>query len=308
MVGADPARRMVHTVEGPTLHDREIGFGRGLASSDRSPTCFGRSSRTSARSFGPGRPSRLLARSSAIVALALLAAGCGGEPASLASSPDTAPATTPAPGTTVAAAPTGDQPGINEITGADAAAGKTVKISAITPKKFSKAHCAKPIMIVFYQPESILDAELFGQAKLAASKVDDVVTLYYTPSMVKQYGDLPAKLGLLSTPGIATVGRDGTIENFWTSYVDHALIERSLQNAARSKPCKVTADEVPAAGSAFEDATIVANGGKVTNTASNPLAGAPPGTPTVGAAGAVDPLTGATIEPDPLASGTTPAS
>jgi hypothetical protein len=243
-----------------------------------------------------------------VLALALVAAGCGGEPTALLNTP-AENAQTPAPGATDGlASDTGEKaPGVNEIQSANAAPGAPVTVSAITPKKFGAAHCAKPIMVVFYQPDSILDSELYGQAKAAASGVDDVVTLAYTPKDVKQFGDLPSKLGLLTTPGIATVGRDGTIENFWTTYVDSALIKRSLQNAERSKPCKLSSNDVPAAGSALADAATVANGGTVKNTATDPLAGTEPGTPAVDAAGAIDPVTGLPATSDPLAAGTTPA-
>ena len=244
-----------------------------------------------------------------MLAIALVAAGCGGSPEELLNTPAENATPAPATDTTLAgnAAGTQEQPGVNEIQAADAKSGAPVKVSAITPKKFAKAHCAKPIMVVFYQPESILDAELYGQATAAAKGIDDVVVLPYHPSEVKQFGDLPAKLGLLTTPGVAIVGRDGTIENFWTTYVDSALIHRSLQNAERSKPCKVSADEVPAAGSAFADATTVANGGTVKNTATDPLAGTEPGTPAVDAAGAIDPATGMPVATDPVTSTASPA-
>ena len=243
-----------------------------------------------------------------VLALALVAAGCGGSPDALLNTPAENATPAPAPDATLATDTGAEDPGVNELSTANAAVGSPVKVSAITPKKFAKAHCTKPIMVVFYQPESILDSELYGQAKAAAKGVDDVVTLVYTPRDVKTFGDLPAKLGLLTTPGIATVGRDGTIENFWTTYVDSALIKRSLQNAERSKPCKVSNDDVPAAGSALVDATTVANGGTVANTTADPLAGSPPNTPAVDASGAVDPATGLPAPgtdplaaPDPLA-------
>lgn len=242
-----------------------------------------------------------------VLALALVAAGCGGSPdALLNTSAENALGTTPAPSDTTPLVGNQEEPGVNMIQGANAKVGAKVTVSAITPKKFEKAHCSKPIMVVFYQPESILDSELFGQARAATKGVDDVVTLVYTPRDVKTFGDLPSKLGLLTTPGIATVGRDGTIENFWTTYVDSALINRSLQNAERSKPCKVSSEEVPAAGSALVDATTVANGGTVANTTADPLAGSPPNTPAVDASGAIDPATGLPVPAtDPLG-GTTP--
>lgn len=285
-VDADPARRAEQTVEGPTLHDREIGFGRGLASSDRSPTCLGRSSRASARVTGPGRFLPLLL---AALAAALLLAGCGGDDAAATDPTVAAPAPTttdPAttPGSTVSDGstdPTGtgdvgaadeETPGANEIAEADARTGQTVTVSAITPKKFAAAHCRKPILVVFYQPGSDLEKKLLAEARTAARKLGSsagLVTLVYTPGDVKAFGDLPAKLGLLSTPGLATVSRDGTIENFWTTYVDNALILRSLRNAAAGKACSVDGDSgadesaEASSGSALADAAIVANGGSV---------------------------------------------
>ncbi|MCW2922874.1 MAG: hypothetical protein JWM98_278 [Thermoleophilia bacterium] len=291
MVGADPARRAEHTVEGPTLHDRETEFGRGLASSDRSPTCFGRSSRASARSFGPGRffssrVRRAAVSGVAVLAFAVLASGCGAaDPTALLNTGDepatTAPATTP--GSTVSDA---DQPTVNEISKADAKPGDLVKISAITPKKFAKAHCDKSILVVLYQPGADLDDALVAQAKLAAQGRKNLVTMMYTPSQVKQFGDLPSKLGLLSTPGVAIVDRSGRIETFWTSFVDYQLIGYQLDRAATAKPCKVGSEDVPAAGSALSDAAVVAGGGTVKDTTTTPLAGTPPGTPAIDAAAA----------------------
>ena len=293
MVGADPARRVEHTVEGPTLHDREIEFGRGLASSDRSPTCFGRSSRASARSLGSGLPSasrraRRFARCGlAVIALALIASGCGSaDPTALMDTPTDNATEAGSSGTTVASKPAEESPSVNEISKADAKPGDTVKVSAITPKKFSKAHCDKSVLVVLYQPASVLDEQLFAEARAAAKGRKHLVTLAYTPSDVKAFGDLPGKLGLLSTPGLAIVDRSGKIESFWTTYVDRALIGYALDRADKAKPCKVGAAEVPAAGSALSDAALVANGGTVANTTTAPLAGSPPGTPAVDAAAA----------------------
>ena len=256
----------------------------------------------------------------AVLALALVAAGCGGGDDAAAVDP-TAGATPPVdagvPGATVAGAPTGtpgvtsaltdtpaeDTPGANEIAGADAAVGKTVKVSAITPKAFKKAHCSKPIMVLYYQPDAVVDSKLVKEAEAAAASIKGVVVLKYTPRDVKAAGDLPAKLGLFSTPGLATVGRDGKIENFWVTYVDRALVQLSLRNADAAKPCKVGSGDVPEAGAALADAATVASGGKLEDAPTDPLAGTEPGTPAVDAAGAaagggtpaVDPLTGAPI-------------
>lgn len=247
-----------------------------------------------------------------MLAFALVAAGCGGG----ADAPVDA-AATPAPAADPNAALAGDPnaaggvtapltnaqpestPGANDISSADAAVGSTVKVSALTPKAFKKAHCADPIMVVYYQPGATVDEKLLDEANAAAATVKDIEVLTYTPKDVKSAGDLPAKLGLFSTPGLATVGRDGKIENFWTTYVDRALIQLSLRNAEAAKPCKVGSGDVPEAGAALQDAALVASGGKLEDASTDPLAGTQPGTPAVDAAGAsaggtgaVDPLTG----------------
>lgn len=264
MVGADPVRQAVHTVEGPTLHSREPAFDLGLAAVDRAPTCFGRSSRASARSLGPGRiraVRRCMSRLAMGMAASLMLVGCGGEPTELLNTPsDSAPPpATTTPGTTVAG---GETPGVNEIANASAEPGTLVKISAITPKKFAAAHCSKVIIVLLYQPDSLIDESIYREARAATKDLKDVVTLAYTPSDVKAFGDLPAKLGLLSTPGLAIVDRSGRIEAFWTSYVDQQLIAYQLDRAASARPCKVSEADVPAAGSALNDAALVAAGGK----------------------------------------------
>lgn len=253
-------------------------------------------------------------------ALALLAAGCGGggeapavDPA--AATPGTDPnaavvgngAVDPSAtgvGTTPGTDAGSDEPGVNEIGGASAAVGSPVKVSAITPKKFKAAHCSKPIIVVFYQPGAVVDEALLDEARAATASVKGagVVSLVYTPKDNKAFGDLPAKLGLLTTPGVATVSRAGEIENFWTTFVDRALIERSLRNAAAAKPCKVGGEDVPAAGSALSDAALVANGGTITPGTTAAATGQEPGTPAVDAAGA-----GTTGAIDPAAAGATAA-
>jgi hypothetical protein len=249
----------------------------------------------------------------AILAFSLLATGCGGAGADAAAT-DAAAGVTPAAGTDPTATTVGgtgtpsvtgaltdgtdstgqEVPGANEISNSTATVGADVKVSAQTPKKFRKAHCSEAIMVVYYQPDSVVDEKLLQQATDAAASAGDILMLVYTPRDVKAAGDLPAKLGLFSTPGVATVGRDGKIENFWVTYVDHSLIKRSLINAKAAKPCKVGSGDVPAAGAALKDATIVASGGKLEDASTNPLAGSQPGTPAVDAAGAAttDPVSG----------------
>lgn len=249
----------------------------------------------------------------AIVAFALVASGCGGAETPVPD-PNTAGAVpTPAlnPDGTVIADSAGvtepltgggedAAPGANEISGADAAIGKLVKVSAITPARFKQAHCDKAIMVLYYQPDAVVDGKLVAEARAAAASVGNIVTLTYTPKDVKAAGDLPSKLGLFETPGLATVGRDGKIRNFWTTYVDRSLIARSLHNASAAKPCKLGSGDVPAAGEALQDAALVASGGTLEDESANPLAGTESGTPAVDAAGSptgvsIDPLTGAPI-------------
>ena len=321
MVGADPARRVAQHVEGPTLLDRELPFGRGIATLDRAPTCLGRSSPAFASASRPGRPSaparrirRIAASGALLLALALVAAGCGGAPAAdpstaaPAPTPDASatgttvagatdpntglPVTTPAaPGaagaTTPATSTQEDVPGANEIAGSEAAGMAAVKISKLTPRDFAKAHCIRPIVIVLHQPGAIMDQELLGEARAAVASVSakDVLTLVYTPREIKRSGDLLAKVGLLSSPGVSVINRGGAIQNFWPGYVDAALIRRSLELAAATKPCKVSNEDAgasaadPSLGAAAPSAlanaaTLVAGTGTPAAAGATPAPGA----------------------------------
>lgn len=208
------------------------------------------------------------------LALALVAAGCGGaaaedaavvDPAAGATPAPTTDATgtpvvnadgttTPAPATTATGATaTGEtEPGTNELSGTEAAGGAAIKISQLTPKDFARAHCARPIVVVLHQPDSILDQSVLASVTSALSHSSttvqkDTLLLTYTPKEVKRYGDLLSKVGLLQSPGVAVVNRGGTIQNFYTGYVDASLLRKVIQLAAATKPCKVANEDAGAA-------------------------------------------------------------
>ncbi|MCW2949138.1 MAG: hypothetical protein JWN41_151 [Thermoleophilia bacterium] len=322
MVGADPARRVVQHVEGPTLLDRELPFGRGIATLDRAPTCLGRSSPAFALVSEPGRSNRrhLLRRglgaTLTTIVLALVATGCGGAADATTATPAPAPAATPTPavadsgstGTTVAdgtagaasastdtttpgaASSSSDIPGANEIAGSEAAGGAAIKISTLTPQEFVRAHCTKPIVVVLHQPNSILDQALLSSVKAALGSASrtakhDTVLLVYTPKEIKRFGDLPAKVGLLTAPGVAVINRGGAIQNFWTGYVDSSLLGRVLELAAATKPCKVANEDAgvsaadptlgaAATSSSLAAAATIASGGAATAATTTPAPGA----------------------------------
>jgi hypothetical protein len=124
----------------------------------------------------------------------------------------------------------------------------------------------------------LLDEKLLGQVSAArsAAGVKDLVQLTYEPRQVKKFGDLLAKVGLLSSPGVAVIARDGRIENFWTTYVDTDLVTKSLRNAAKAKRCTaLTGADVAVAPPTnnFSDAATLAGGGTpATGTAGAPSA------------------------------------
>lgn len=276
-VGADPARRSTSNVEGPTPHDRELPFGRGLAAVDRAPTCICRSSRTPVGA-GPGRFSPTLARSRAalvtvVLACALVATGCGGgdaaAPADAGATLDATAATgdqtalAGADGTTLDA--TGAETGAEDpagpsggLAGSAAAPGVTVATSRRTPKAFRAAMGIRPIVVVLYQPDAVLDKAALLEARLAARTVDDAVLLTYAASDVAGYGDLPEQLGLFSTPSVAVVSRSGEIQNFWAGYVDRGLLERSVQQAADATASEVTSADAPPISPLANAASLVA--------------------------------------------------
>jgi hypothetical protein len=224
-------------------------------------------------------------------AVALVAAGCGGADPSAdaaATAPTTAATT---PGTTVSGTgSTGasmlDEPGMNDIAASQANAGVSVKISSRTPKAFVAANCARPIVVVLYQPDSTLDLALRKEVNTAVKKTKDELLLTYTPSDVREYGDLPSKLGLFAAPGVAIVARDGTIENIWSGvYVDNKLIEASLRNAASATACKVA--ENAAAGGANATSSLQGAAALVAGGGTAPAAATGLATPAPGATGAL---------------------
>lgn len=242
------------------------------------------------------------------LALALVAAGCGGAAAEDAAAVDPAagmtPApttdatgtpvvnadgtTTPAPATTGATGATGSgdaEPGTNELSGTEAAGGAAIKISQLTPKDFARAHCSRPIVVVLHQPDSILDQSVLASANSAlshssASIQKDTLLLTYTPREVKRYGDLLSKVGLLQSPGVAVVNRGGAIQNFYTGYVDASLLRKVIQLAAATKPCKVANEDAGAA-------------------AADPSKGAAAKAPVSNLANAATLATGGTVAPAP---------
>lgn len=276
-VMADPACTVVLHVEGPTLYDRESAFDCGLASVDRTPTCFGRSSSAFAR-FRSGRFASRAARTlfslAAMTVCAVVLAGCGGgaavdpgvvdaagaDPAVAAGADPNAAPDPNAPVTDPAADPsaTGDPTALvgngdaGEIVGdsegiatSSAAPGTQVATSDSTPKAFVKALGKKPIMVIIHQPGAIVDEHLLAEARIASRAAKGVVFLDYAAGDFKHYGDLPGKIGLLSSPSVAVISRDGSIENFWAGYVDHILIGKAVMLAAAAKGASVTPDDAP---------------------------------------------------------------
>ena len=250
--------------------------------------------------------------------MAVVASGCGDDLAADAAAGAAPAAVTPTPGTTVSGGgATGssmlEEPGMNDISGSQAGSGVSVKISSRTPKAFVAANCVRPIIVVLHQPTSILDQELLKEVRTAVKKTKDELLLIYTPSMVREYGDLPSKLGLFSAPGVAIVGRDGAIENIWSGvYIDNKLIEASLRNASADTACKVAEGTAAGAGAAasptnsLQGAAALVAGGSAPATSSSAVPGAAtvPGATTGAATGlptttagaatgtAIDPTTG----------------
>lgn len=272
-VMADPACTVVLHVEGPTLYDRESAFDCGLASVDRTPTCFGRSSSAFAR-YRSGRftsrAARTLLSLAALTVCAVVLAGCGGgaavePPATDAAGADPAavvdpnapvidpaldpaldPATTGDPGALVGNGDAGSDVADNEgIATSSAAPGTQVATSDSTPKAFVKALGKKPIVVIIHQPGAIVDEHLLAESRIASRAAKGVVFLSYIAGDFKHYGDLPGKIGLLSSPSVAVISRDGSIENFWSGYVDNILIAKSVMLAAAAKGASVTPDDAP---------------------------------------------------------------
>lgn len=273
MVSADPVRRVATHVDGPTLYEREPGFGCGIASVDRAPTCNGRSNPTSAAA-GPGRRSFRIACAIGCVITSLLIQGCGGsdagtdaagagtgtqtqtpasgQPANDASSSTVANTGTPAAGTTTdpnasagaAANPQATTAGTlqNEIL----TAGDQVKTSKATPRGFVKALGRRAIIVVMYQPGETASQQMLAEVAAATRSRTDVLVLKYTPADYASYGDLADQLDLFDIPSLAIVDRAGKLQNMRARFWPSNLIARSLDIARKVAPAKVSPADAPA--------------------------------------------------------------
>lgn len=265
-VSADPAQRVVTHVDGPTLYERELTFGRGIASADRAPTCFGRSNPTYITA-GPGRSFR----SRALIALVVLACGslltaCGGGEEAPAPAPDAAagastPAATPtAPDPAATGTPVGDTTGaVDPITGAATtpattgaspggevlSPGDQVKTTKATPSKFVDALGKQSILVVFYQPGIASSDLLIDEINVATAKRKNVLVLAYTPAQYKDSGDLAAQLGLFDLPALAIIDRAGNLQNYKAVYWPSNLIAEALDKANAAKSAKVSPSDAP---------------------------------------------------------------
>jgi len=135
-----------------------------------------------------------------------------------------------------------------------------VKTSEATPKEFVDDLGRRTIVVVLYQPASIIDESQLLEVRAAVAGSKDVTLLEYTAAEYKRYGDVPEKLGLFRAPSVAVVDRAGTIENFWSSFVDRGLLFHAISKANAARPSKVAAVEAPPviAGSAFSTAATAA--------------------------------------------------
>lgn len=235
-----PALRTATTVVGPTPSERESAFGRGLASSDRTPTCYSRSTTAFA-----GAKSGIFLPLVAVI-LGLVLAGCGGgqafntaaeatkqsEPAATATPPEGTAGTLAANG---APAPVNGGPAV--AAGQPMAVGTRITTSDLTPKDFTKALGKKAMIVVLTQPRTQLDKLVLREVKAAVNAAKprkQLVMFNFEAGDYKAYKDIPELVGLYTAPSIAIVNRTGKLQNFWFTYVDRGLLLRSLQLAMRA--------------------------------------------------------------------------
>lgn len=268
-VGASPVPPAANTVVGPTPFDRELGFGRGIASADRAPTWISRSIQAVVAA-GAGR--RMFALVS-VMLISAIAAGCGGgDEASSDVSADSAPTTPTTPttpagtGDAATGAPAAGTPGATgSLAGAQtgaastgagiasdaeivAAPGTQLETSDQTPKAFVEALGKRTIVVAIYQPTSTLDEATMREVRAAIKKTPGTLLLTYSAGDFKKYGDLPERVALLgATPGVAVVDRSGKLQNFFRTYVDRNLLALTIRLANRAKAAKVTPGDVPTA-------------------------------------------------------------
>lgn len=209
----------------PTFQHRESMSGSSSVSWRRSnPTCFGRFRAPSgAARWGYLRRGGLTAIATALTALAF--AGCGGaagttgDPAGAATTADVATA----PSKVVATHRTGPlQPG------------EQISATTDSPKPFAAALVEHRPVLVAFLLRGIADDDYVGAAlaKAKASTAGAGVTfMVYDMNKQRDFGDLPALLGVTSSPSIVVIGRDGRLVNSWTGLVDEQMVRQSVSEA-----------------------------------------------------------------------------
>ncbi len=302
-VGSGSLRRPAGYIAGPTPFQREFGFGRGIASQGRTPTCTSRSNQVFA---GAGVGFFRLVQLSLILVLGFVFAACGGSSSSevggsekVASSDSATSSTstggTASPDATTQVSDPSAVPGSNETGGpvSVVAPNEDIGTSAATPEEFAKALGAKPIIVVMYQPTAPVDEKVLKNAKAAAKAVKGTVLLAYTPAQYKVWGDLVERLGIFGTPGVAIIKRDGTLGYRNTGYlVDASLLRAALKRAALAKPAKVVEKDAPAPKNVFESVADEASTGKASKSgAATDVSGQP-----VDGSGATDDGGGSTTD------------
>jgi hypothetical protein len=160
-----------------------------------------------------------------------------------------------------AATPNDLETGAADSGSIDVAPGSHVPTSDRTPGTFVDALGKQQIIVVLYQPDSIIGDLLLEEVSAASKAVDGTLQLSYTPADRKKYGDLCRNLGLFEAPSVAVVNRSGEIQNFWSGYVGRDLLTHVLTLASKSKKSSVTADDAPAATSSLETAADTAVAG-----------------------------------------------
>ncbi len=167
----------------------------------------------------------------ALAASSLLAVGCGGG----GDSADTPPAAT-APA--IAAAP---------VAVAPVGLGGTVAPGPTTPKRVAKALEGSGVVVVSFVVKGAADDDRVAAAikEIRSDRATRKGVSFFNYKVGPgKPGDLADLLGVTGTPSVAVIGRDRTLINLWTGFVDADILRQSISDA------KDTAAANPDAGKA----------------------------------------------------------
>lgn len=140
------------------------------------------------------------------------------------------------PPTTATTAPPGGDGGSDttEAMSSDpfaALIGTTLEVTEETPPEVSDAiEQRRPLVLLFYVPGNVDDAQVLDSLKKLESTYSDVTFVYYDYKVPSAYGGLGQALQVNYPPQAVFIDTRGVIQDVTSGYVDEATLNQAVVN------------------------------------------------------------------------------